>query len=208
MTGFINKQIIRTSILSILNQTVWVIIACVLFYVFTLWIDPKGINWIGVILFDLFFLFIFLAGVWEIFYSIKYLINPKKHNIFKSFEKYGNHSKIQREVENEITTGQKLFKKTIFTKNWLLKNSFTSLDAVKFEDIIWIYEKKVTTLLNFVIPISTNYSIIIHAKANQEIEIPISKKNVSSFLDFIISKNPTTLIGYSYENITSFDKIK
>lgn len=197
MTNFINKNIIRTSINTFFKGWLFIILAIILFYGFTFWYKPVGIYWVGVVIFDLFFLLMFLAGISELFYAVKCVINPKKHDIFKTFAKYGNMEQIQNELEREITVGKKLFPNTFFTENYLIKNSLCSLEVVKFSRITRVYEKKVTTYLNFVLPIDTDYSIMIHANSKHEIEIPFRKKNVRPFLEFMISKNLDIKIGYS-----------
>jgi hypothetical protein len=200
MTGFINKQIIKTSIYNILNGILWVAFSCVLFYGFTFWIHPSGSEWIGVVLFDIAFLALFFTYGEKVVYGIKSLINPQNHKTYKTFKKYGNPIEIKNQIEKEISKGQKLFSKTIFTQNWIIKNCNLDFDCLNIAHISWAYEKKTTTFLNFVVPVNTDYTIIIHTKKEQEVEIPVNKNNVYPFLDWLITQNQEARIGFSVDN--------
>ncbi len=200
MTEFINKQITKTSIYNTLNGILWVVFTTILFYGFTFWFHPKGSEWFGVVLFDIAFVALFYDYSEKIFQAIKCIINPKNHKTYKTFEKYGNATQIKNQVEKEITSGQKQFPKTIFTQNWIIKNSRSDFDCINIADISWFYEKKTTTFLNFVVPVKTDYSIIIHTNKKQETEIPIHKKNVPLFLENITIQNNRAHIGFTDEN--------
>jgi hypothetical protein len=200
MNNFINKQIIKTSIFSALNAIVWVTIASILFYGFTFWIHPSGSDWVVVVLFDIAFLALFFTYAEKIIQGMGCLFNVKNHKTYKTFKEYGNIIEIKNKIEKEISNGQKQFPKTIFTQNWIIKNCNLDFDCVNIWDISWAYEKKTTAFLNFVVPVNTDYSIIIHTKNKQEVEFPVTKFNVSRFLDWIISQNQDARIGFSDEN--------
>jgi hypothetical protein len=200
MTNFINKQIIKTSVFSILNGIVWMAFASILFYGITFWYHPKGSDWVAVVLFDIAFLALFFTYGEKIVYGIRCLFDFKNHKTYKIFEKQGNAIHIKNQIEKEISKGQKQFPKTIFTQNWIIKNCNLDFDCVNIASISWAYEKRTTTFLNFVVPVNTDYSIIIHTKNKQEVEFFVTKFNASRFLDWVISQNQEVRIGYTEEN--------
>jgi hypothetical protein len=200
MTGFIFQQIKRKSINRIGIGIFWLSLSILMAYFLTIYAfaNVQGSNWIGVLILYLIILFMLLVGIYEIAYGIKCLTNPAKHDAFKIFKQFDGD--VTNEIERELADGKKYFPKTIFTRNWLFKNTLSDFVPVFIPDICWVYEKKVTSTLNVLITIGRDYYAMVYTSKGQEIEIPLRSKEVRAFLELLQLQNKEVRIGYSDEH--------
>jgi hypothetical protein len=202
MIPFINQYIQKTSIYNIGKGIFWIVLALCLAFIFNIWYKaPSGSYlWIGIFIFDILFVFMAVAGVWEIVMSIKYLINPITHEVYKLLKKYERQPNLYENVNQELKQLTKPFSNTVLTENWLIKNSRFDIEFINISDIAWVYEKKITTTLNTIIPVGMDFCIVIHTLKAQVVEIPIKQIEVSQFLQLLQNLNENSRLGCSEEN--------
>jgi hypothetical protein len=202
MIAYINKRIKATSVYNIGKGIVWIMVALSLVYVFNFWYKAptEGYLWIGIIIFDIFFLLLVIAGIWEIVVAVKYLFRPLKHPSYKLLEKYPEIKNIEAAVDMELSQCIKPFSNTILTQNWLFKNSITEFAPIYIKDLAWAYEKKITTTLNTIITVGKDFYIVLHTAKGQEVEIPVKKTEAEAFLNKIYELNKSVRLGYTDEN--------
>jgi hypothetical protein len=202
MIPFFHQKIKRTSFGGILKGLSFIAFALLLFYGFNFFnkADYATYMWVGVIIFDLLFLLIFVAGIWEIVVAVKYLLRPLKHPSYKLLEKYPEIKNIEAAVDMELSQCIKPFFNTILTQNWLFKNSITEFAPIYIKDLAWAYEKKITTTLNTIITVGKDFYIVLHTTKGQEVEIPVKKTEVEAFLNKIYELNKSVRLGYTDEN--------
>jgi hypothetical protein len=202
MIVYINSRIKATSVYNIFKGIVWIMVALSLVYVFNFWYKAptEGYLWIGIIIFDILFLLLVIAGVWEIVISIKCLYNPASHEAYKLLKKYEQQSDLYENINKELVQHIKPFSNMLLTKNWLFKNSNSDIEPIFIADIVWAYEKKITTTLNTIITVGKDFYIVLHTAKGQEVEIPVKKTEVETFLYKIHELNQITRLGYTDEN--------
>jgi hypothetical protein len=202
MIAYINKRIKATSVYNIGKGIVWIMVALSLVYVFNFWYKAptEGYLWIGIIIFDILFLLLIIAGVWEMVIAIKCLVNTEYHEAYKLLKKYTHLPNLYENINQELAEHTKPFSNMLLTKNWLFKNSNSDIEPIFITDIAWVYEKKITTTLNVIITVGKDFYIVLHTTKGQEVEIPVKKTEVETFLYKIHELNQITRFGYTDEN--------
>jgi hypothetical protein len=202
MIPYINKRIKITSIYNVFKGVFWIASALCLAYVFNIWYKApeEGYLWIGIIIFDIIFLLFAIAGIWEIVIAIKSLVNTKHHEAYKLLKKYEHLPNLYESINEELSQSSKPFSNMLLTKNWLFKNSISTIEPIYIMDMAWAYEKKITTTLNIIITVGKDFYIMIHTLKGQAIEIPVKKVEVPFFLNLMLDINRNTRVGYTDEN--------
>jgi hypothetical protein len=202
MIPFIHQRIKTSSICNIGKGIFWIAMAVCLAVVFNIWYEAPSGSYlkIGVFIFDILFLFIAVAGLWDVVISIKYLLNPSAHEVYKLLKKYEHLPNLYESIHQELMLKTKPFSNTILTENWLIKNSWFDIELIYISDIAWVYEKKITTTLNTIITVGKDFYIVLYTLKAQVVEIPIKKMEVSNYLLQIQNLNKNSRIGYSDAN--------
>ncbi len=210
MIPYIDKRIRITSVYNVFKGVVWIALALYLVYVFNIWYKAptEGYLWIGIIIFDIIFLLLAIAGIWEIVIAIKCLVNTKHHESYKLLKKYEHLPNLYENINEELVQKVNPFSNMLLTKNWLFKNSMSTIEPIYIIDIAWVYEKKVTTTLNTIITVGKEFYIVIHTAKGQEVGIPVKKMEVPFFLNLILDINRNTRVGYTEENKVWWESTK
>ena len=128
-------------------------------------------------------------------------IDYNKHPIIKDLSKYGELSSLTENINDEIYfKDNRKFNNIIVTDSWLLIVSFFGLKAFRLSDVVWIYKKVTKHSVNF-IPTGKTYNLVINTryKSSFDIKLGRSEAQVNSSIDYIMSKVPWIIGGFSDE---------
>ncbi len=160
------------------------------------YLDTTISNDLGGLFYAIGFVLIFIAIIFLITYIIiKIRINKKLKNIDEE-----EWIKIEKEIEKEDSI---YYKKAhlILTKHYIVSFSL-GLDIYSYQDIIWIYEKKLRqygiTTMKAIIVVDTNKKA--HTLVEMQGFTKSSKLTIEEIMQNISSKNNKILIGYTSEN--------
>jgi hypothetical protein len=105
MTFSLIQEVRRSSRNRILQGFLSGFSALGLFYLVNFFVRSSGDLLIGVLLLDTFFLFVFIAGIFEIYYYTRCFLQPQKHDIYKTMAQYRVSRNIQLKIKKEAVNG-------------------------------------------------------------------------------------------------------
>jgi len=160
---------------------------------------------------DYFFIFagiiVFIICFINLIKAKKRISNPYLHPISISLtDKYGSVEEIAIEIDSDLQDKNSSLKLSSIqnlqivsaqiTNSWLLKPSFFGLTVLNlYFDAVWIYKKVTTHYTNF-IPTGRSYTVIIHSRYLEVIEIPCRSKKSDIIIQEIIYRVPWIVQGF------------
>jgi hypothetical protein len=122
--------------------------------------------------------------------------DPEKHPVMQKIRKWGDPIGISAELEREAEnpTARK-YGRSILGEKYVIQRSYYTIDAARFEDLVWAYKKIVKKRHNF-IPVGTDYhAVMIFYGAAKEIQA--KEKQVEEILQYASQRAPWAVIGFS-----------
>jgi hypothetical protein len=154
----------------------------------------KGRGYFGLII----LIPLFLISLWNIQNSIRRLIKPSIHPIYKSFKQFGDTLQVENSIIDEFRRQNQYLKipKAHLSRNWLVITRFFKTSFVNTNSVIWIYKKHTKHSVNR-IPYWNSYKVMLFIKEIKFIEIPCNESEVEYFIKIFYQRNPWLYLGYS-----------
>jgi uncharacterized protein DUF6709 len=124
--------------------------------------------------------------------------DPLKHPIMKRLSRLGDPQSVAGQIEMEMVGEPVKVGNVRLTRNWMIQSTSTSLDAARFNDVVWAY-KRITQHRTNGIPTGKTYSALIYDRYGTSLTISGKEKLVDETLGEIFRRAPGTVTGYSSE---------
>jgi len=83
--------------------------------------------------------------------------------------------------------------------HWFVRRSFLTFDCFHARNIVWAYERRVRHMLYGIVPLYSEYHLLLKLDSGREITKRYSKGNVGVAMNFIQNTAPWAVFGYSKE---------
>jgi hypothetical protein len=122
--------------------------------------------------------------------------DPNQHPIIKDLARYGDVEKVINEIDADMKAS-KLSKVYLlqFTNNWLIYKAGTSMHFMRYDDLMWLYERTITRRSRY--GETVNHYFYIHERDGQTFNIDAEHKDVRRMLMAVAKKAPWAATGYS-----------
>jgi hypothetical protein len=131
--------------------------------------------------------------------------NPLNHPIMKRLAKFGDPEQVASQIDMEMGGDHPKAGNTHFTRSWLVQATGASLNATRFNDIMWVY-KKITTHRTNGIKTGTTYSVLIWDRYGQCITINAKENVINQIIDATLNRAPGAIGGFNKEIETMWKK--
>lgn len=147
-----------------------------------------------------------LAGsLFGILTATRRMSNPDLHPAVKSLSRFGDASSVAQQIEVEMHSEHPQVGSLHFTRNWLVHKQHASLEAMRYQDLVWAY-KKVTQRRTYGIPTGKTFNIHIFDRHGKSIT-PVAKElEVDEALRALSQRAPWAFIGYDADLEKSWKK--
>lgn len=140
-----------------------------------------------------------LAGLFLLFQGVRRSGDITKHPIYKSLSRHGENvestiSQIEGELAQPHTTIGKVLH---ITRNWVIQSAGGTFEAMKLEDLAWVY-RHVQTTRSYGIPVSKTHSLFIFDKFKKKMQPIFGRKEQDALdgLEAIYQQAPWAIYGY------------
>lgn len=124
--------------------------------------------------------------------------NPSHHPIMKRLSRFNTEvDLLLSRVDGEMQTKSVKVGSLILTENWMIHQTFFTLDMIPFADIAWIYRSIIRTKYYGIITVAKNYGAVVHERYGAPLNIRASDDAVWTMLDHIAQRAPWAIYGYS-----------
>lgn len=138
-----------------------------------------------------------LISVWGLFQTSRTSADPARHGIMKGLRAFGDADQIAQQIEYDMGQPHDTVNKNMhLTRNWLVQTTGSSLEATRWNDVIWLY-KKVTQHRTNGIPTGKTYAALIYDRYGKTITITGKEKAVDEILAAVASRSPWGIHGFS-----------
>jgi hypothetical protein len=96
-----------------------------------------------------------LAGL---FTALRRMSNPATHPAVKSLSRFGDANVVAQQIDVEMASEHPQVGNLHFTRNWLVHKQNASVEAMRYQDVVWAY-KKVTQHRTYGVPTGKTYNI-------------------------------------------------
>ncbi len=124
--------------------------------------------------------------------------DPLKHPIMKKLGRFGDPQNVAQQIEMELVGEPVKVGGLRFTKTWMLQEMSSTLNATRFNDVVWAY-KRITQHRTNGIPTGKTYSALIYDRYGAIITINGKENVVDNTINEILRRAPGTVPGYSAE---------
>ena len=83
--------------------------------------------------------------------------------------------------------------------HWFVRRSFITFDCFHARNIVWVYEKRVRHMLYGIVPLYSEYHLLLKLDSGREIMKRYSKGDVGVAMNFVQNTAPWAVFGYSKE---------
>lgn len=156
-----------------------------------------------------FLLVLGVAGLILLFKGLTRSGDITKHPIYKSLSRHGENvestiSQIEAEMAQPHTTIGKILH---LTRNWLVESHGGTFEAMKYEDLAWVY-RHVQTTRSYGIPVSRTHSLFIFDKYKKKMQTIFGRKERDALdaLEAIFQEAPWAIYGYANETQKRWNK--
>jgi hypothetical protein len=134
-----------------------------------------------------------LLVVWGFVTFLSRSRNSSNHPIMKGLARYGNTDAALEQISGEAALGEQKqsFPGLSFTRNWLVYAKGTTFEAVRFEDVMWIYPQSVRNRYG------TNYYTHLWDRHGRLINVQGSEMQVNDMIRAVLGRAPWAIGGYS-----------
>jgi hypothetical protein len=135
----------------------------------------------------------------------RFVENPALHPVVSRVESWSDAMAITVMSEREMEQAVR-FKgsQVTITDNFLIKRTFLSFNMFPLGHLLWAYKKETLRMINF-IPVGKTREAVLVFYGGQ-VELPSRKKRVEEVLNYVASKAPWAIVGYSEELNSAFKK--
>lgn len=138
---------------------------------------------------------VLLGCLYGIFTAMRRMSNPDLHPAVKSLSRFGDASSVAQQIEVEMHSDHPQVSNLHFTRNWLVHKQHASMEAMRYQDIVWAY-KKVTQRRTYGVPTGKTFNIHIFDRHGKSIT-PVAKElEVDEALKGISQRAPWAFVGY------------
>lgn len=149
---------------------------------------------------------LFGLSLWNVNKALRRSNDISKSPIVKSVQRYGDLLSVSSEIDKQINSEHKTYRKTcVLTDWWFFRARTFGLDLVRFDRIAWVYKKVTRHSVNF-IPAGKSYGIVVSTQFGETFEVDMSDRDASDFLNKMISSAPWIVFGYTDELKALWDK--
>jgi hypothetical protein len=131
--------------------------------------------------------------------------NPLNHPIMKRLAKFGDAEQVASQIDMEMSGDHPKAGNAHFTRSWLVQATGASLNATRFNDIMWVY-KKITQHRTNGIPTGKTYSVLIWDRYGQCITINAKENVINEVIDATLNRAPGAIGGFNKEIETMWNK--
>ncbi|HEX2623177.1 MAG TPA: DUF6709 family protein [Phototrophicaceae bacterium] len=124
--------------------------------------------------------------------------SPESHPIMKGLSRFGHLDSVIPQLESELNTEHPIVGKFHFTRNWVVQKTVANLQAVPYQDVVWVYQKTTRQRVNGV-PAGRRFSLMLNDRYGKLIEYQTKEKIVQEIMQNIAQRAPWAVVGYSDE---------
>jgi hypothetical protein len=136
-----------------------------------------------------------LAGL---FTALRRMSNPATHPAVKSLSRFGDANVVAQQIDVEMASEHPQVGNLHFTRNWLVHKQNASVEAMRYQDVVWAY-KKVTQHRTYGVPTGKTYNIHIFDRHGKTITPTAKELQVDDALRGISQHAPWAFVGYDAE---------
>ncbi|MEA4878871.1 hypothetical protein SDC9_42721 [bioreactor metagenome] len=136
------------------------------------------------------------------------------HPVMKTLRKYDGLPELLHAIDEEVKSASSIKPsgKLILTPNWAICLTMYGIKIVNLTELVWVYPKKTTHTVNFILPLYSSNSLCICAAPIEsrnsngnmknliyptQIEIDITKEQCNEYMQSLQSYAPWVLYGYA-----------
>src|SRR5262249_788933 len=137
---------------------------------------------------------------WNILSSIARNRDRSRSPIMERLQRYGTvHGPVDRLIGAEFRcSAEPLLRNTWITDRWLLRQSIFDFHAIRLQEILWVYEKVVTTYYGF-LPVVKRRELIVYDRDGRRIACWARKAGIARAMPRLAVRAPWAVYGYSNE---------
>jgi hypothetical protein len=114
--------------------------------------------------------------------------HPERHPMLKGLHPYGSPEEVLEEIEREINDNPLIIGNLYLTHHWLVSKTPSSLEATRYEDILWVYRKMTH---------QSSYSVLIHDRYGKVMAQRTRELKANELVNLIHKRAPWAVAEYS-----------
>jgi hypothetical protein len=117
------------------------------------------------------------------------------HPFVRRLKRFGDVNTVRSEINAEAEVPTQSLGTLRLTPHWVLNAPNGGFNALRLEDVVWLYRKVTTTRVNFV-PVSKRHSAELFDRYGKSMTIMGSEKFVNEVLQAVYRQAPWAVVGY------------
>jgi hypothetical protein len=139
---------------------------------------------------------VLLGALWLLFRSFRFTQDLSQHPIMQSFHRYDPN--YEREIQNlqlEIESPHTTIGNLHLTNHWLVHVQAANLQAMRLEDVVWMY-RKTTQYRSYGIPTGKTCAAVFYDRHGCCFEVKAKEQLVDQMLEAVTNRSPFAFTGY------------
>lgn len=122
---------------------------------------------------------------------------PARHPIMRNLATYGIAEQMAREIEHELLIPRATLHNVRVTQNWIVYSKGATFDAMRLDQVLWVYKHVTKTKYYGVITVAKNYAIHLHDRNGRVMKIALRKEaRTNDVLEMLMAAAPWVIAGF------------
>jgi len=156
--------------------------------------DYRSGGYLGIVIGAL----VLLLCLWGLSKVIRRGANPASHPIMASLKRFGEPKDVAQQLNQEMNAPHETRGALHLTPHWLVQSTGGSLNATRFDDVVWVYGKVTQHRTNGV-PTGKTYSTLIWDRHGKLITLNGKEQAMQEALQAVYRHAPWIIVGFKPE---------
>lgn len=122
---------------------------------------------------------------------------PETHPIMRRLATYGMADDMARQIEHELLMPRATRHNVRITERWVVYSKGATFDAMRLQDVLWVYKHVTKTKYYGVITVAKHYAVHLHDRHGRVMKIALRKEaRTNEVLEMIMAAAPWVIAGF------------
>jgi hypothetical protein len=143
-------------------------------------------------------------AIWNLIKFLQRMADPTAHPVYRALATYGPAEAVAASVDAEVAgPGATRIGSTVLTPHWLLRRGTYLINAVRLDDLVWVY-RKVTQHRTYFVNTGKTYAAVLFTKQGKTIEITAKDAQATDIATNVMQRAPWAFVGYTPELVKAW----